>query len=61
VLALLDWGMRKTGMSRSGAVMVTLATRASTSALVWLWVPLLMISVMWLAMWVMVAGSGVVG
>ena len=43
---LRGWGMRKTGMSRSGPVMVTLATRASTSALVWLWVPLVMISVM---------------
>jgi hypothetical protein len=36
VLPLLHWGMRKTGMSRSGAVMITLATSASTSALVWL-------------------------
>jgi hypothetical protein len=55
------WGMRKIGVSRSGAVMVTLAMRASTSALVCLWVPLVMISVMWLTIWVRVAGSGVVG
>src|SRR5690606_5199347 len=43
---LRGWGMRKTGMSRSVPVMVTLATRASTSALIWLWVPLVMISAM---------------
>ena len=34
--------MRKTGMSRSGPVMVTRATRASTRALRWLGVPVAM-------------------
>jgi hypothetical protein len=44
-LLLRGLGIRKTGMSRSEPVMDTLAARASTRALIWLWEPLLMIAV----------------
>jgi hypothetical protein len=54
-------GTRKTGVSRSGPLMITRAIRASMGALRWFGVPLAMISARWLATCSRVAGSGVDG